>query len=174
MTFCGLLLLILLNIAHLVDYRLVTFIVVVVSFIITPRVLLKIDYGLLLTFIAFFILVAINLHLINKFLVFKSLLLNPIGGFLITVGVSQIISNVPASLLLAPFIFNPQIIVWGVNVGGLGTLIASMASLISYRLFIRVYPQLTSEFLICFCKYNLIGLLVYCAILVPFLFFNAN
>ena len=49
------------------------------------------------------------------------------------VAVSQVISNVPAAMLLSGFTTDYADLLWGVNIGGLGTLIASMASLISYK-----------------------------------------
>ena len=53
------------------------------------------------------------------------------------VAASQVISNVPAALLLSGFTENFSALTVGVNLGGLGTLIASMASLISYKLVVR-------------------------------------
>ena len=58
------------------------------------------------------------------------------------IAVSQFISNVPAAMLLAAFSQQREALLLGVNVGGLGTLIASMASVISYKLFAEAYPCL--------------------------------
>ena len=54
---------------------------------------------------------------------------------------SQIISNVPAATMLASFTENSKDLILGTNIGGLGTLIASMASLISYKAFAKAYPK---------------------------------
>ena len=54
---------------------------------------------------------------------------------------SQVTSNVPAALLLSGFTAETQALIIGTNLGGLGTLIASMASLISYRQIARELPQ---------------------------------
>ena len=90
-----------------------------------------VDYSLLLTFVAFFIFIG-NLGRIPAF---SSWLQGIIAGreVLVSVLASQVTSNVPAALLLSGFTQNTQALIIGTNLGGLGTLIASMASLISYR-----------------------------------------
>ena len=102
------------------------------------RVLLRCDYVLLLTFFCFF--------------VFSSSLASneAIAGFLskITAGheylagiaVSQVISNVPASIVLYPFAGNKGALLYGLDSAGLVTLIGSLASVINYRLYVREYP----------------------------------
>jgi len=72
---------------------------------------------------------------------------------------SQLISNVPAAILLANFSGAYKELLWGVNVGGLGTLIASLASLISYKLYTKEYPG--RDYLISFHKVNLLGLALF-------------
>ena len=60
---------------------------------------------------------------------------------------SQIISNVPASLLLSGFCDQWVPLIIGTNIGGMGTLIASMASLITYKNYTRQYPQNKGRYL---------------------------
>ena len=62
-------------------------------------------------------------------------------------GASQIISNVPAALLLSGFSGDYSALIVGTNLGGLGTLIASMASLISYKHIARMYPMEKGRYL---------------------------
>lgn len=95
------------------------------------QVLRKIDYGLLLTFIGFFIFVG-NMGRIPAF---SQAIEGVLAGheMVVAAGASQIISNVPAVLLLTGFTHNWQALIIGSNLGGLGTLIASMANLISYK-----------------------------------------
>ena len=66
-----------------------------------------------------------------------------VNGRELEVGIitSQCISNVPAALLLSGFTDNIKNLSIGVNIGGLGTLIASMASLISYKLYANEVPE---------------------------------
>lgn len=98
-----------------------------------------VDYSLLLTFVAFFIFIG-NLGRIPAF---SSWLQGIIAGreVLVSVLASQVTSNVPAALLLSGFTQNTQALIIGTNLGGLGTLIASMASLISYRQIAREEPE---------------------------------
>jgi len=91
---------------------------------------LKVDYALLLTFICFFGL-ADNLKD-----VFSSDINRSANIFLYTAGLSQIISNVPATLLLSKFTSQWDALLWGSNVGGFGSLVASLANLIAYKLYI--------------------------------------
>ncbi len=81
---------------------------------------------------------------------------------LIAIGVSQIISNVPAAMLLSNYTDNIKELIVGTNIGGLGTLIASMASLISYRQIASAYPELRKKYLLTFTLYNLIFLAALC------------
>ena len=68
---------------------------------------------------------------------------------------SQVISNVPAALLLSGFTSQWESLIVGCNLGGLGTLIASMASLISYKFFAEKYPDQRRRYLGVFTLYNL-------------------
>ena len=117
----------------------------------------RIDYSLILTFVFFFIFVG-NLKQLDA-------LQTWIGGAmagrdrLIGVLVSQVISNVPAAMLLSGYSSDLRELIVGVNVGGLGTLIASMASLISYKQVAGQYPSLRKRYLILFTLLNL-GFLV--------------
>ena len=122
------------------------------------RVFLGVDYYLLLTFIALFILIG-NLENIP----FLSLLLKKwiVGNEVIfSIISSQIISNVPAAVLITTFSTNYKAIIVGINIGGLGTLIASMANLISYKILVREYNEFKVKFLIIFTVLNVILLFI--------------
>ena len=73
---------------------------------------------------------------------------------------SQVISNVPAAILLEPFTENYKALLYGVDVGGLGTLVASLASLISFRCYTKEYPSKKGEFVKIFTIYNLAFLVI--------------
>jgi len=85
------------------------------------------------------------------------------------VAVSQIISNVPAALLLSGFTDNGPALLAGTNLGGLGTLIASMASLISFKQIAKHDPALRGRYLLWFTAANLVFLAV--LLVFYFLFF---
>lgn len=122
------------------------------------RVFLGVDYYLLLTFIALFILIG-NLESIS-FL--NSLFQGWIVGneVISAIFASQIISNVPAAILLSGFSTNYEAIIIGINIGGFGTLIASMANLISYKILVREYDEFKIRYLYIFTVLNVILLLI--------------
>ena len=118
----------------------------------------QVDYCLLFTFIAFFIFTG-N---IGNIAVIKDALQQLVSGRELAIGVisSQAISNVPAALLLSGFTSNYRELLVGVNVGGLGTLIASMASLISYKLFAKEYNEQKGRYFRWFTVSNILFLVV--------------
>lgn len=126
------------------------------------RIFARIDYGLLLTFAALFVLVG-NLARIPAVYGFVSSLADSYP-FAVSVGASQIISNVPAALLISGFTDNYAEILKGVNVGGLGTLIASMASLISYKIYARSEGANKGKYMLVFTALNIAFLAALCAL----------
>ncbi len=70
------------------------------------------------------------------------------------------ISNVPAAMLLSGFSSNYGAIIIGINIGGFGTLIASMANLISYKILVREFRQLKVKYLIVFTVLNVVLLVI--------------
>ena len=122
------------------------------------RVLLGVDYYLLFTFIALFILIG-NLESIPFF---NSLFTKWIVGNEVIWGIlaSQIISNVPAAMLLSGFSTNYEAIIIGINIGGFGTLIASMANLISYKILVREYDEFKIRYLAIFTFLNVVLLVI--------------
>ena len=130
------------------------------------KVFLGVDYYLLLTFIFLFILIG-NLENIEFF---RALFSRYIIGNEVLWGVlaSQLISNVPAAILLSGFSTNYEAIIIGINIGGLGTLIASMANLISYKILVREFNEFKIRYLVIFTVLNLVLLFIliglYCLI----------
>ena len=122
------------------------------------RVFLGVNYYLILTFIALFILIG-NLENIPVFNLFfkKHIIGNEVFWGVIT---SQIISNVPAAILLSCFSNNYDAIIIGINIGGLGTLIASMANLISYKILIREFSEFKFKYLFVFSALNVFLLII--------------
>lgn len=143
---------------NLIPYLWATAIVAVCILIMDRRLFLEVDYALLITFIGFFIFVG-NLSEIEGVRVFLSQLLTK-GEFIISVLTSQIISNVPAAVLLSGFTDNYKALLLGVNVGGMGTLIASLASVISYKLYTKAHPKLAGRFFRVFTVFNLVFLII--------------
>ena len=122
------------------------------------RVFLGVDYYLLLTFIALFILIG-NLEHISFFIfIFKKWIV----GNEVVCGIiaSQIMSNVPAAMLLSGFSNNFESIIIGINIGGFGTLIASMANLISYKLLVDECEEFKTKYLVVFTVLNVLLLVI--------------
>lgn len=126
------------------------------------RVFSGVDYYLLLTFIALFILIG-NLENISYL---NSLFKQSIVGNEVLWGIisSQVISNVPSAMLLSGFSTNYEAIIIGINIGGFGTLIASMANLISFKILVREYDSLKIRYLGIFTLLNVILLIILVAV----------
>lgn len=122
------------------------------------RVIVRVDYFLLLTFIALFILIG-NLEHIPFF---NSLFTKWIVGNEVVWGIlsSQVISNVPAAMLLSGFSSNYEAIIVGINIGGFGTLIASMANLISFKILVRELYEFKIRYMGVFTALNIILLII--------------
>lgn len=131
MTYLILFMLCLFTVGHILPWQAVFLVVLLVVFVADRQVLARVDYSLLLTFAGFFIFIG-NVGRMPAFCDFlqKVIAGREIGTSIVA---SQIISNVPAALLLSGFTDDYAGLVIGTNLGGLGTLIASMASLISYK-----------------------------------------
>lgn len=131
------------------------YLAVVVVIVFSEKILLKnVDYSLLLTFIGFFIFVGNlgELEYVKKAL--QSILLGK--EFLTSLLASQMISNVPATLLLSQFTDNGRQLLLGVNAGGCGTLIASMASVISFTCYTHYKPSDVGRYLFVFTWVNIL------------------
>ncbi len=131
--YAALFLLCLLSVARVLDWRVLLVAVLAVVVLENYRLLRMVDYSLLLTFVFFFVFIGNVGSLADV----REFLENAVGGREVETGIlaSQVISNVPAALLLSKFTTDGTGLLVGVNLGGLGTLIASMASLITYRLY---------------------------------------
>ncbi len=162
MVYLALFVLGLLTVARVVPYG-VTLVVAAVAILVVDRtVFARIDYSLLLTFVGFFVFIG-NM---GRLPVFHDLLQRIVAGHEapVAIGASQVISNVPAALLLSGFTDNLPALVVGVNLGGLGTLVASMASLISYKYIAREEKGRKGAYLLYFTLANIGFLAALCAL----------
>ena len=148
----------LLTVAHILPYQLVVAVVGVVVIFTDCKMFKKVDYSLLFTFIAFFIFVG-NMQMLPAV---KEWLLSLVDGreLLMAILSSQVISNVPAAFLLSGFTDKYDLLIVGTNLGGLGTLIASMASLISYKFYVKEYPEKKGGYFWHFTIMNLFFIIV--------------
>lgn len=144
-------------------------IVAVAVFFIDRRILMKTDYVLLLTFFCFFIFsssVARN-EAISTFL--SRAVAN--HEYVWSILLSQVISNVPASIVLYPFAVNRGALLYGLDSAGLCTLIGSLASVINYRLYVRDYPGDGKRFILVF---TLVSLAFFAIVAVPGYFISLS
>ena len=142
-------------------------IIIPLAFLFLDREALKqVDYGLLFTFVFFFIFAG-NMGRIEAVRSFFSYLLN-INTLIFSAMSCQFISNVPSAILLSQFTDNYRELLLGVNIGGAGTLIASLASLITFKEYTKQDPKHTLSYVLKFTAFNfafLIILTAFCLIL---------
>ena len=116
------------------------------------KALLEVDYPLLLTFVFFFIFAG-NMGRIDAVRSFFSSLLEKDTLTFSTLS-CQFISNVPSAILLSQFTDNYRALLVGVNIGGVGTLIASLASLITFREYVKHNPGKAGSYIAQFSAFN--------------------
>lgn len=156
LVYLSLFVLCLLTVFRIVPYPITTGITVIVLFLVNRKLLKEIDYMLLLTFVCFFT-VSENLGRLDEVRIFLQQLLQE-NALLTAVCTSQIISNVPAAIMLSGFTGQWQPMLAGVNIGGLGTPIASLASLITIKLYMRWENAKIVRFLGYFTVANILAL----------------
>lgn len=151
----------LLSVAHILPYQAIVVTTIAVALIADRRALAHVDYALLVTFIAFFVFVG-N---VGRIEMVSAALAQLIDGHELAVSViaSQVLSNVPAAILLSGFTSNFAALIVGTNLGGLGTLIASMASLISYKQVALVLPREKGRYFMLFTMWNVAFLAILAA-----------
>ncbi|WP_312499577.1 SLC13 family permease [Enterococcus sp.] len=144
--YSGLLLVMILGIFGLLPMPAAVGLTAAVIFFQNKQLFVKVDYLLLLTFVFFFLIVGniqaqtVIIDTIQPY--FQESHQALIGSILL----SQVISNVPAAILIAPFTTLEKALLLGVNLGGLGTLIASLANLIAYKLIKQALPHETKQY----------------------------
>lgn len=148
----------LVTVADKVPYPVTLGIVLVVLVLFDRKLFAKIDYALLMTFVGFFVFIG-NMGRVAVFREFLQGMME--GNEVITAVVSsQVISNVPAALLLSGFTKDYEALIVGTNLGGLGTLIASMASLISYKYVVKENKCSKGAYIVFFTVANVVFLAV--------------
>ncbi|MDO4500397.1 MAG: SLC13 family permease [Erysipelotrichaceae bacterium] len=135
-------------------WPLITVAVALILFIFDRKVFRRVDYVLLLTFLCFFIFSSsiANNELIGTYL--NSVVRG--NEYWWSIGLSQIISNVPASIVLWPFTSSLKALIYGLDSAGLITVIGSLASVINMRLYTNDYPGKSVDFMMVFMKISII------------------
>jgi Na+/H+ antiporter NhaD/arsenite permease-like protein len=143
---------------RVIDYRILTLVLILFLLFFDRRLILRVDYSLLLTFVGFFVFIG-NLQHIRIVSDFLTRIVN-MNVTLIAALSSQIISNVPAAILLSGFTGDSHALLRGVSIGGMGTLIASLASVISFKFFSQDRKGETLRYLGVFTFWNFLFLAV--------------
>ena len=149
-----------------VPYQLGLIIIPLALLFLDRQALLQVDYGLLFTFVFFFIFSG-NMSRIDAVRDFFSMLLEKNTLFFSALS-CQVISNVPSAILLSQFTENYRDLLLGVNIGGVGTLIASLASLITFKEYTKQDPKHTLGYIVKFTAFNfafLIILMLFCMLI---------
>ena len=145
---------------NVINYKLMFIIVSLSILILDCKAFKEVDYSLLVTFVFFFVLTG-NLGNISAF---TNLITGILNKNVVFTGIisSQFISNVPAAMLLSAFTDNGRDLLIGTNLGGLGTLIASMASLITYRFYAKYKADndISDHYLLYFTIVNIMTLII--------------
>ena len=136
--------------------------IIISTLIMNMRTIIEIDWTLLATFLCFFVFsssIAANKTLAD-------FLGRTVSGneYWWSIGLSQIVSNVPAAIILHPFSKNIARLIYGLDSAGLVSIIGSLASVINYRLYVAEYPNGGKEF---FKKFTAISLLFFAIVVVP-------
>lgn len=144
------------TVARLLPYQLVFAAVLIVLALFDRKLFARVDYCLLLTFVCFFVFIG-NMGRIEAV---RDMIAGMMEGRELYMGAaaSQVISNVPAAILLSGFTSRYEPLLVGVNIGGLGTLIASLASLISYKFYAGTKGSRKMKYLCVFSAVNLLFL----------------
>lgn len=137
---------------RVIPYWIGLIIIPVVLLIVDRKALLMVDYSLLLTFVFFFIFAGNMARIDAVRNVFSGLLEK--NTLLVSVFSCQIISNVPSAILLSQFTSNYRDLLVGVNIGGVGTLISSLASLITFREYVKLNPGKGKFYVLVFSLFN--------------------
>ena len=147
-----------LTVFRIVDWRIALIAVILFVAIFDRPIFFRVDYSLLFTFVGFFVFIGNlqNMSAISSFL--KSVVGH--NTTLVSALASQAISNVPSAILLSGFTNDAASLLRGVSIGGMGTLIASLASVISFKFFTRERREDAMKYLGVFTVWNVVFFIV--------------
>lgn len=143
---------------RIIPYWIGLIVIPIVLFFMDKDALKKVDYPLLFTFVFFFVFSG-NMSRIDGVRNLFSKLLEK-NTLLFSILSCQVISNVPSAILLSQFTMNYKALLIGVNIGGVGTLISSLASLITFREYVHHYHHKTKYYIGMFSLFNFAFLII--------------
>ncbi|CAM4348840.1 SLC13 family permease [Weissella hellenica] len=134
---------------------------IILTIIINYKNFVTVDYGIIILFVELFLIVGGLSRVPMIVSLFKKLTTTELGAFASGVGLSQVISNVPAAVLLSAFTGHMYAVYLGVSIGGLGTIIASLANLLAWRQYQQQTDHQSLAFPLKLMLVNLIFLVIF-------------
>lgn len=150
----------LLGVFRIIPLIVVVIMVIILSLLVSTKIIQTVDYSLLLTFVFFFIAVGNIKNLAVLVDGFKQLNNSSMGVYFSSIILSQGLSNVPTAILWAPFTKQVNALFLGTNIGGMGTLIASLANLLAYKQYKTYFKNDESSYMLVFTITNVIFLII--------------
>lgn len=157
--YTALFIVVILSVFGIISYKITLILTCICVLTMDRDLFLNVDYFLLGTFIFFFLFIGNVSNLRSIADMIKPLLVDSKNVLVASAFLSQVISNVPSSILIAGFTHQWRALLLGVDIGGMGTLIASLASVISYKLYIKHYDG--KKYIIKFHVYNFLLLFIF-------------
>lgn len=149
---------------HLLPIMISLVVSILLTLVINKKRFLQVDYGIIILFVELFLIVGVLSRIPSVVSLFEELTTTDNGSFLSGIVLSQFISNVPAAVLLSAFTGRVNAVYLGVSIGGLGTIIASLANLLAWRQYQRQIEEINYSFPIKLMVINLLLLLIFIAL----------
>ena len=149
---------------HLLPIMISLVVSILLTLVINKKRFLQVDYGIIILFVELFLIVGVLSRIPSVVSLFEELTTTDNGSFISGIVLSQFISNVPAAVLLSAFTGRVNAVYLGVSIGGLGTIIASLANLLAWRQYQRQIEEIKYSFPIKLMVINLLLLLIFIAL----------
>ena len=149
---------------HLLPIMISLVVSILLTLVINKKRFLQVDYGIIILFVELFLIVGVLSRIPSVVSLFEELTTTDNGSFISGIVLSQFISNVPAAVLLSAFTSRVNAVYLGVSIGGLGTIIASLANLLAWRQYQRQIEEINYSFPIKLMVINLLLLLIFIAL----------
>ena len=149
---------------HLLPIMVSLVVSILLTLVINKKRFYQVDYGIIILFVELFLIVGVLSRIPMVVSLFEGLTTTDNGSFISGVFLSQFISNVPAAVLLSAFTSRVNAVYLGVSIGGLGTIVASLANLLAWRQYQRQIEEINYSFPIKLMVINLLLLLIFIAL----------
>ena len=149
---------------HLLPIMVSLVVSILLTLVINKKRFYQVDYGIIILFVELFLIVGVLSRIQMVVSLFEGLTTTDNGSFISGVFLSQFISNVPAAVLLSAFTSRVNAVYLGVSIGGLGTIVASLANLLAWRQYQRQIEEINYSFPIKLMVINLLLLLIFIAL----------